>query len=479
MFPRDRGPLWRLLWSAPVIAVALAAVLPARADAGPARAVTASTDAVLYRVFLRDGGMLVSYGDFAHVGDRVVLSIPIGGTDANPVLHLLTIAEGDVDWERTNAYAQAARARRYADTRGEDDFGRLTREVADTLHQAGSVNDPAKRLALAEAARRQLVDWPAAHHGYRSEELAQMTTWLDQVVSELRLAAGQSSFELALVARAAPSSPVVQLLPAPDGRERAELGLTAARKTPDPAERVSLLRAVLESLQPDAPAGSWMAAIRGRAATELELELKTDAAYTALTTRTLARATRLAARADVRRLEALAQTVLEEDRRLQRARPAFVAGLLAALDARIDDARRLRLARDAWVLRAGLLRTYWSEIREGLDRFLGLRSWLSDVRSLAGPSPGALRRLAYEAQYAGHQLARVRPPAEAAQAHASIAAAAGMAARAATTRLEALRSGSMDQAWQASSAAAGALLMLDESVAELRRLTNEPRPGLR
>jgi hypothetical protein len=54
-----------------------------------------------------------------------------------------------------------------------------------------------------------------------------------------------------------------------------------------------------------------------------------------------------------------------------------------------------------------------------------------------------------------------------------------MAARAADTRLDALRSGSMDQAWAASSAAAGALMLLDQAVAELRRLTAEPMPGRR
>src|SRR5688500_11555347 len=48
----------------------------------------AEADAVLYRIFLRDGSTLVSFGEFAQVADRVVFSMPIGGTDANPVLHL-------------------------------------------------------------------------------------------------------------------------------------------------------------------------------------------------------------------------------------------------------------------------------------------------------------------------------------------------------------------------------------------------------
>jgi hypothetical protein len=404
--------------------------------------------------------------------------VPIGGTESSPVLHLVTIDEKAVDWERTQAYVDAARARRYAETRGEEDFASLTRAVADALYQAGTLDDPAKRLALAERARRELAEWPRQHYGYRAGDLGEMSAWLDQVVSELRVAAGQSSFDLTFVAPP-PSPPSVQLLPAPDLRERTELGLVAARKTTDAAARVSLLRAVLDTLQPGAPEGTWMADVRARASRELAAELKIDGAYADLRARALKRAEPMAARANVRGLEALVKAVIDEDRRLQNARPAEVAGLLAALDARIDAARRLRLARDAWELRRHALLRYWTDIREGLDRLLGLRQWLTDVRQLAGPSPGALRRTAYEARYAGHQIGRVKPPPEVAGAHSTLTAASAMAARAADTRLGALRSGSMDEAWAASSAAAGSLMMLDQAVAELQRLTREPLPGPR
>ena len=440
----------------------------------------AAAGAVLYRLFMKDGSVLVSYGEFAQVADRVVLSIPIGGTDSNPVLHLLSIAERDVEWEKTNAYAQAARARRYADTRGEAEFARLTREVADVLFQVGSTDDPARRLALAEAGRRQLIEWPAEHYGYRANELAQMTTWLDQVVSELRVAAGQSSFDLALVATATPAAvPTVDLLPSPSFRERLEIGLAAAGRATDAAERVSLLRSILDVLAPAAGpefAGSWMAAARTRASEQLAAELRTNRAYSELTTRALARAAVFQKRADVMGLQSVVRYVLGEDARLQRARPADVAALLATLDARLNSARRLRLAQDAWALRAEIIKEYWRTVREGLDRFLGVRAWLVDVRQLAGPSPGALRRLSEAAAYAQRELARVQPPPEVASAHSTLVAAAGMAVRAATARFDAVRSGNMDTAWQASSAAAGALMMLDQAVAELRKITHAPQP---
>ena len=473
----DQTGVWRLLRSVGVVLLLLCIEAAAAADGyASAQDVAASTDAALYRVFLRGGGVIVSFGEFAHVSDKVVLSIPIGGTDSSPVLHMVTIPQADVDWERTNAYAQAARARRYADTRGEHDFAKLTREVADVLYQAGLVDDPAKRVALAESARKQLIEWPRHHHGYRADELAHMTSWLDQVVSELRVAAGLSRFDLTLVARTPTASPIPDLLPPPDFRERAELGLVAARKTRDPAERVSLLRAVLDSLQAPAPDGTWMAALHAQASSELAAELRTDRAYADLTNKIVSRSTGLAERADVRGLESLIRAVFEEDRRLQQARPAEVAGLLALLDARIDAARRLRLARDAWLLRTQLIHAYSGQIRQGLERLLSVRTWLTDVRQLAGPSPDALRRVAYEAQYAGHELAKVKAPAEVANVHSSLAAACSMAARAAKARLDALRSGRMETAWEASSAAAGALMLLDEAVKELRRVTREPAP---
>ena len=477
MFQTGRGG--RCMVLAAALAVALCSVPPVWAAAQGSQ--TAQTpgvapDAVLYRIFLRDGGTLVSYGEFAHVADRLVFSIPIGGTDSSPVLHLVTIAAADVDWDRTNAYVEAARARRYAETRGEADFARLTREVADTLNTVGSVADDAKRLALAEEARRRLVEWPRQHFWYRAEEISQMAVWLDQVVSELRIAAGQSSFDIALVSGSPTPGPPMMLLPAPDFRERVELGLLAAGRTGDASERVSLLRAVTDTLAPILPEGSWMAEAHARATRELALELKTDRAYAVVTRRVLQLADVYAGYANVRALEALVPVVLQEDERLKRARPATISALLAALDSRIDGARRLRLARDAWALRAAEVRQYWADVRPGLDRLLGIRTWLIDVRQLAGPAPRSVRQLAEQAALAEGELARLTPPAALAEAHKTLAASAALARRAAAGRLEAARAENMDAAWQASSAAAGSLMLLETALGELRHITRTPAP---
>src|SRR5688500_4449433 len=157
-----------------------------------------AADAVLYRIFLRDGSSVVSYGDFARVGDRVVLSVRVGGGEP-PTLQLLSIAESTVDWQLTDRYAEAVRAKHYADTRGEDDFSLLSGEVARALNEVALTSDPARRVALADAARQQLAEWPAAHYGYRASDVAQLSGLLDEVVSELRVAAGQSQFDLKLI----------------------------------------------------------------------------------------------------------------------------------------------------------------------------------------------------------------------------------------------------------------------------------------
>lgn len=451
---------------------------PAAAQTPPVRA----ADTTLFRVFLRDGGVLVSFGEFAQVADRVVLSVPVGGPDDNPTLHVLSVAQQDIDWERTTAYARAVRAKRYADTRGEADFSALSHEVADMLNRIAFVGDAAVRLSLAESARRRLLEWPQQHYGYRADDVAQMGVWLDQVVSELRIAAGRSSFDLAFVARAPAGAPPVRVLPAPTAGERIESALNAARRA-EASQRIPLLRAVLEALAPiadgsngDAPEEPWRALARARAFSELRAELEIERRYAELTATTLEKADRHAQRADVRGLQLLVQSVLEADRAFAGGRPAEVSALLATLDSRIDQARRLRLARDAWSARTAVIARYWRDVRVALDRLIGVRRWLEDVRELAGPAPRSTRRLADLAAMAGRELAEVAPPPEVASSHASLRSAAGLAARAGSVRLEAIRTGSMDTAWQASSAAAGSLLLLDGAIEELRRLTKAPRP---
>ena len=240
------------------------------------------------------------------------------------------------------------RARRYAETRGEEDFALLGHRVTEALNQIALTSDPARRLAMADEARGNLVQWPSKNFGYRAADVAQLTGMLDEVISELRVAAGQSSFDVSLVATMAPAD-VVELLPAPDFQGTLEQALAASAVTPEPAERVSLLRAITSALREPSKRGGWAAAAHARAAADLATELRIDQSYRDLSSSTIASAAARASRGDVTGVQGLILSVLKADDRLGRRRPQESAALLAFLDLRLDEARRVRLARDAWV----------------------------------------------------------------------------------------------------------------------------------
>jgi hypothetical protein len=442
-----------------------------------------ANDAMLYRIFLRDGSTLVSYGEFARVGDRVVLSVPVG-TGERAQLQLLSISESRVDWQLTERYAESARAKRYADTRGEDDFNLLSNEVARALNEVALTSDPAERVKLADKARQQLSDWPANHYGYRASDVAQLSNLLDEVVSELRVAAGQSRFDLALVAPTVVAPPV-DVLPPPTLRESIELAFTAARVTSEPAERASLLESIVRTLDSsdeaalvpngaDGAPHAWVDAAKIRATMQLMAEREVDKAYANLSARTLSRARERARRADVRAIDGLLRAVLAADEKLGRARPGEVAALLVAIDGEKSAAQRLRLARDAWSMRVGALRAYRRKVNGPVERLTRLKAWLEDVRQLAGPSPTAVGQLAERAASATRELAMLKPPAELEAVHALFSSASTLAARAAAARRRAIATRDMPAAHEASSAAAGALMMLERGLADLQRLVQRP-----
>src|SRR5256884_7888620 len=120
---------------------------------------SAADDATLLRVFLTDGSALVSYGEPARLGDRVVFSIPTAATP-NPPLHLVDLAAARVDWDRTNRYADAARAAHYVSTEAEFDYSALSARMTQALDQLGHTDNAARRLEIAENARKMLAAWP-------------------------------------------------------------------------------------------------------------------------------------------------------------------------------------------------------------------------------------------------------------------------------------------------------------------------------
>jgi hypothetical protein len=430
------------------------------------------TTTVLYRVFLQDGTALVSYGEFARVGDRVVLSIPVGELGDPPPLQLVSIPQASVDWERTDRYAAAVRARRYGETRGEADFALLGARVVEAMNLISSTEDPARRLAMAQEARDNLARWPADNFGYRARDVAQLTGMLDDVISELRVAAGESH-HVSLAANTLP--PEEPMLAAPDFRESMDQAMAVAALTPDPGERVSLLRGIELALQ-QAPRSDWGAALSARAAGELSAELRIEKAYSVLSASTLAAANTRAANGDLRGVQALVEAVLQADDRLGRKRPQNTSALLGALEWRLAEAARVRSARDAWAMRLTAFKVYRHAIERPVQELRDARKHLLQIRERSGPSRLLLPRMEQRLVMGAQMLAVIRPPVELDAAHGLFRAAFQMATRAATDRRNAVSSTDTKLEWDAASAAAGALMLLDRAGEELDRLS-APSPG--
>src|SRR3954471_2809218 len=143
-----------------------------------ARASRGADEATMFRLFLKDGGTLVAYGEIARVGDRVIFSMPTGLTGpakgSPPALHLTNLAADRIDWPRTDRYAMSARSGRYIETQAENDYTELSNQVAQTLNDVGQTTDTARRLELVEQARRTLAAWPSEHFNYRETDIRQL-----------------------------------------------------------------------------------------------------------------------------------------------------------------------------------------------------------------------------------------------------------------------------------------------------------------
>jgi hypothetical protein len=442
----------------------------------PGAALAGQSSAVLYRIFLHDGTTLVSYGEYARVADRVVFSMPLGAPQQEPSrLQLVSIPEASIDWSATDRYAESARAAHYVATRGDIEFGQMNTAVAQALNDLALEPDPRRKVEKAEEARRNLAAWSARTYGYRAAEVGDLALLLDQAVAELRAAAGGRRFDLSFVAGAPPPS-TVPLMPPPTLRESIEQTLAAARLTPEPTERMDLLSAIIRDLDRLSADESWAVDLRQRALQDLALETTTQEAYAKVTAKAIDGADRYVRDADVQAIETLVRRVLADDDRLGRRRPHVVSALLAALDERLEAARRLRVARDHWLARLPAFKAY----RRAIDRVLGdfrhVAPALERLRSLSESGPGDLADLERRISRASDRAGSVIPPPELDPAHALLRSALQLAAGAGRARAAvAAPGGDLTRTMEASSAAAGALMLFGRASGEIARLLEPPR----
>jgi hypothetical protein len=438
-------------------------------------AASAADDATMFRVFLKDGRSLVSYGEIARVGDRVVFSMPTA-VGSNSPLRLVNIPADQVNWERTDRYAVTARSGRYIETQAEFDYTELSNQITERLNEVGQTTDPARRLAIVQQARKTLADWPAAHYNYRDSDVRQLLTMLDQAIADLRVSTG-GRFDLNLVAFSSPPPPIEPLLPAPTLREAIEQTLAAARLADSASERASLLTAALDELgkaRAELPT-DWVLATAISVRREIDAENQIDRRYQSLTGQMLRLADFRARNADVRGVERLITRIQQRDEALGGMRPDVVKALVASVEEKLDAARRLRLARDRWYLRAPDLAAYRAAISRPLDIFAALQPALEDIKALSGSSPFALDRIDRLVAWIVKRASEISPPEELSGSHAVFVSAAHLAENAARIRREATLASSIERAWDASSAAAGALMLGAKSRTDILELLRRPR----
>jgi hypothetical protein len=460
--------------------LALAGLLMPGLAASSAAEDNAASGATLFRLFLKDGGTLVSYGEVARVGDRVVFSMPTGAGNPPP-LHLTTLAADRVDWPRTDRYAESARSGRYIETQAENDYTDLSNQVALTLNQVGSTNDQAQRLALVEGARRTLAAWPADHYNYRSADIRQLLTMLDAAIADLRSAgqARQGQFAFNLVALSSAPPVYETLMPAPTLKESIEQVLMAARMSESSADRVQLYKSALTTLEAAKGSASvpteWVSATSTSVTQAIATEIKIDRNYESLSRRMLRLADFSARQGDVRALERLVTRVHANDNLFGNARPDVVSSIVAAIDDKLDAARRLQLARDRYALRLPVLTQYRLAIRGPLEEFAALKTNLEDIKSLAGTPPGTLRFIERAIARLSKTASGIQPPEELVEAHALFVSAVNLAQNAASIRREATMASSIARAWDASSAAAGSLMLGAKARTDIQKLLRRPQ----
>ena len=196
---------------------------------GPAAVAQDADSSAIMRVFLKDGQTLPSFGETAQVADRLVFTLVIGDLGNSPQYQLVSLPVALIDVEKTSRYGETVRAARYAATRGETDYAAMTADVSRALEDLAKTQDPKARLAIAERARQRLVEWSKGSYGYRAADAQELTNLFDQVIAELRAAAGESKFSVdpSMGPTAPPREP---LIAPPTVRESMQAALTRRRR---------------------------------------------------------------------------------------------------------------------------------------------------------------------------------------------------------------------------------------------------------
>ena len=164
----------------------------------------------------------------------------------------------------------------------------------------------------------------------------------------------------------------------------------------------------------------------------------------------------------------MAAHILDDDDRMGHKRPEQVASLLTAVDAKLEAARELRLARDQWEARQQQRYADHRVIAVPERALLALAAGAERDPAAGWTGAGCPRPRESAADDGGAGTSGVKPPRELEAAHSLLVGAMQWpATRAVENRFAAVQGGGMQQARDAASAASGALLLFDRATLEL------------
>lgn len=427
----------------------------------PAAHAATIQDPLLLRLFLNEGGTLVSFGEYTRTPDLVVFAMPIGGPIAEPQVQVVSLPAASIDWLRTEGYATNARYHHYASTRGEAEFRQLTDEVARTLNTIALTTEPTAALQLAGRARLALLRWPGDHYGYRAREVEEIVWLLDESIGALRAKLGVGAFDVALTARTAEIAPIG---PPPGPLRPLDVlnGILAgARVSPRSADRIVLLHAAASYLDtakalPLLEAKAMKEAIREQVVTEQRVDMR----YAKWSAKLLKQASKAAARGRAGDVQTIASRVLEDDRVMGQARPEVVGTLLAAVQQKAEEASTFRLRQDRRLMNRGLYAKYERAVGPLLERIEKVQPVLEQIRRQEGPAPAEISRWLNTLAGGGALLDKQSAPAGITGSHGMLVGAWHLAEQALRSRQAAVVGGDLTLSTEASSAAAGALLLI-------------------
>ena len=221
--------------------------------------------------------------------------------------------------------------------------------------------------------------------------------------------------------------------------------------------------------------GTEVTAMRASLETRIRNDFAVDKRYAKLSEQLTKRAAHEAAQARIAGVEQAMSRLDREDAKLGRRRPEVVESLRASIEASLSDARRLRLLRDQWVLRQALYRDYQRLVGSQLLSLVKAQPQLEAIRRLDGPPLSALRSMQGRLSGGAERLERLPVPEDLRATHSLLVGSWRFAETAAKGRSDAVSTGNVARAWEASSAAAGALMLLSQVQGSIRELLELPR----